>query len=135
MNVFVKYLSHIIFACALGYFGLLAFVMEKDPMINKMIMIMIGGFWILWIFAKSFLKIVFAVALLGAMIFAGYYVMHAEEIECKKAGREWNKVEKVCEDKKSVSEKLKNAVSDMVKSTFQKWKEDNIKVEKETSEE
>jgi len=135
MNIFIKYLSHIIFACALGYFGLLAFVFEKDPMINKMIMVVIGGFWILWIFARSFLKIVCAVALLGAMFFAGYYVIHAEEIECKKAGREWNKVEKVCEDKKTVGEKLKNAVSDMVKSTFQKWKESNIKVETNSEEE
>ncbi|MBR6409665.1 MAG: hypothetical protein IKS23_05465 [Alphaproteobacteria bacterium] len=135
MNIFIKYLSHIIFACALGYFGLLAFVLEKDPMINKMIMVMIGGFWVLWIFAKSFLKIVFAVALLAVMLFAGYYVLHAEEIECKKAGREWNKTEKVCEDKKTVGEKLKNVVSDMVKSTFQKWKEDNIKVEQQDSDE
>ncbi len=134
MNIFVKYLSHIIFACALGYFGLLAFVLEKDPMINKMIMIMIGGFWILWIFAKSFLKIVFAVALVGAIAFAGYYVIHAEEIECKKAGREWNKELKVCEDKKTVGEKIKNAVSDVVKSTFKKWKEDNIKVEQKDEE-
>ncbi|MBR2300263.1 MAG: hypothetical protein IJ870_06825 [Alphaproteobacteria bacterium] len=131
MNIFIKYLSHIVFACALGYFGLLAFVMEKDPMMNQMIMVMIGGFWILWIFAKSFLKIVFALALLIAMLFAGYYVIHAEEIECKKAGREWNKVEKVCQDKKTVKEKLKNAVSDAVKSAFQKFKEDNFKVEKE----
>jgi len=135
MNIFIKYISHIIFACALGYFGLLAFVFEKDPMINKMIMVMIGGFWILWIFAKSFLKIVFAIALLGAIVFAGYYVVHAEEIECKKAGREWNKVEKVCQDKKSVHEKIKGAVSDMIKSTFQKWKEDNIKVEHTNEEE
>lgn len=131
MNIFVKYLSHIIFACALGYFGLLAFVLEKDPMINKMIMVMIGGFWILWIFAKSFLKIVFAVALLGAMLFAGYYVLHAEELECKKAGREWNKELKVCEDKKTVTEKL----SDLFKTTFKKWKEDNIKVEQQQNEE
>lgn len=130
MKIF-KYFSHILFALALAYFGLLAFVFQKDVMFNQMIMIMIAGFWILWIFAKSLLKMIAAVALVGAMLCAGYYVMHHEEIECKKAGREWNKVEKKCEDKKSMTEKIKNAVADALKSSLKRWKEENIKVEKE----
>jgi len=130
MNIFIKYISHIAFACALGYFGLLAFVMEKDPMTNKMIMVIIAGFWVLWIFAKSLLKMAAAIILVGGMVFAGYYVIHAEEIECKKAGREWNKTLQICEDKKTVGEKIKGALSSMVKTTFKKWAGDNIKIEK-----
>ena len=133
MRIF-KYLSHILFALALAYFGVLAFVFQKDVLFNQMIMVMIGGFWILWIFAKSLIKMIAAVALIAAMVFAGYYVMHAEEIECKKAGREWNKTEKVCEDKKPIHQRIKNAVADALKSSFKKWKEDNIKVEKEKQE-
>ena len=133
MKIF-KYFSHILFALALAYFALLAFVFQKDVMFNEMIMIMIAGFWILWIFAKSLLKIIAAVVIVGAMAFAGYYVLHADEIECKKAGKEWNKIEKICEEKKPIHQKIKNAVIDAFKSSFSKWKEENIKVEKETAE-
>ena len=126
----IKYAVHILFACALAYFGLLAFVIEKDPMLNKMIMIMIVGFWLLWIFAKSVIKIMLAIVLLGAMLFAGYYVLHYQELECKNAGRHWNKELKVCEDKKTMTQRLKDAAGNLFKTTFKKWTSDNIKVEK-----
>ena len=128
---FLKYLPHIAFMLALSYFGMLAFLMEKDPMLNKMIMIMIGGFWVLWIFAKSFIKIMAAVALLGAIAYAGYYVMNAEKIECKKAGREWNETLQVCQDKKTVTEKVKDVVSGAKKTILRKFK----KSKSETTEE
>ena len=130
MNIFIKYIVHIVFAAALSYFALLAFVLEKDPMTNKMMMVLVAGFWVLWFFAKSLIKMVAGIALVGGMIFAGYYIVHAEEIECKKAGREWNKELQVCQDKKTVGEKIKGALSGMVKTTFKKWAGDNIKIEK-----
>ena len=126
---FLKYFPHIVFALALSYFGFLAFLLEKDPMMNKMIMVMICGFWILWIFAKSLIKIMAAIVLLGAMAYAGYYVMNAKEIECKKAGREWNAKLEVCEDKKTMGEKLKSAVSNGVKNMLQKLKDEKVKKE------
>ncbi len=122
MNFIVKYLSHIIFAAVAGYFAFLAFLVEKDPMINKMILIIVLGLWILWIFAKSFLKILAAIVLVAGMLLAGYYVLHADEIECKKSGREWNKELKVCEDKKSIVEKAQGYL--------RKWLKENIKLEK-----
>ena len=130
MKLFIKYAVHIAFATVLGYFALLAFVLEQEPMTNKMLMLLTLGFWALWIFAKSLLKMIAAVLLIGALAFAGYYIIHAEEIECKKAGREWNKTLQICEDKKTMGEKIKGALSGMVKTTFKKWKDDNIKIEK-----
>ncbi len=130
MNIFIKYLSHIAFASALAYFGFLAFVAEKDPMTNKMIMIVVGGLWVLWIFAKSLIKMAVLVALIGTMLFAGYYVIHAKEIECKNAGRHWNKELQICEDKKTIGQKLKSTMSDVFKTTLKKWTSENIKVEK-----
>lgn len=128
---FLKYFPHIAFTVALAYFALLAFVMEKDPMMNKMIMLMICCLWVLWIFAKSLIKIAAAIVLLGAMAYAGYYVMNAKEIECKKAGREWNAKLEVCEDKKTMGEKLKAAVSDAVKTTLKKFKAEKAEAAKE----
>ena len=132
---FLKYFPHIVFAVALAYFGMLAFLFEKDPTMNKMIMVMICGFWVLWIFAKSVIKIMFAIVLLGAMAYAGYYVMNAKEIECKKAGREWNVKTQTCEDKKTMAEKLKAAVSDAVKTTLNKLKKEKAEEAKEEQEE
>lgn len=126
----LKYIPHILFVGALAYFALLAFVLEKDPMMNKMIMIMICGLWVLWIFAKTLIKTLMVLALVAVMCWAGYYVMHAKEIECKNAGREWNAKEQICEDKKPIAEKLKNAVSNGVKTVLQKFKEDKEKAEK-----
>ena len=128
---FLKYFPHIVFALALSYFGFLAFLLEKDPMMNKMIMVMICGFWVLWIFAKSLIKIMMAVALLGAIAYAGYYVMNVKRIECEKAGREWNEKLQVCEDKKTLVEKF----ADSVKAMKQMLKKDNKKEKAETSEE
>ncbi len=130
MNIFTKYFSHIVFAAALAYFATLAFVMDKDPMTNKMLMVIVAGLWVLWIFAKSLLKTAAVIAIIGAVTLAGYYVIHAKEIECKNAGRVWNKKLEICEDKKTISEKIKGAMSDMFKTTFKKWAEDNIKIEK-----
>lgn len=133
MKFFLKYLSHIIFAGALAYYGLLAFVIESNPMVNKMIMILIAGFWILWIFAKSFVKVIGAIALLLAMAFACYYIMHADEIECKKSGKEWNEKLKTCEEKKTTVEKLKSAVTNMMKDALNKWKESKAKTDEENT--
>ena len=130
MKLFIKYAVHIAFASSLVYFSLLAFVLEQEPMTNKMLMILTLGFWALWIFAKSLLKMAAVLVLIGTMIFAGYYVIHAEEIECKNSGRHWNKELQSCENKKTMGEKIKGALSDVIKTTFQKWKEDNIKIEK-----
>lgn len=130
----LKYIPHIIFVVALAYFALLAFVLEKDPMMNKMIMVMVCGLWLLWIFAKTFIKTLMVLALLAAMGYAGYYITHAKEIECKNAGREWNAKEQICEDKKTISEKLKNAVSNAVKSTLKKLKEEKAKAEEQLEE-
>ena len=124
---FLKLFPHIAFALALAYFGFLAFILEKDPMMNQMTMVMICGLWILWIFAKSLIKIIAALFLLGGICYTGYYVMHAKEIECKKAGREWNAKLEICEDKKTVGEKLKAAVSNAVKTTLQKFKDEKSK--------
>lgn len=126
---FFKYLPHILFVSALAYFALLAFVLEKDPMMNKMIMLMICCLWLLWIFAKSLIKIAAAIALLAGICYGGYYVMHAKEIECKKAGREWNAKLEVCEDKKTMGEKLKSAVSNAVKTTLKKLNKGKTRTE------
>ena len=123
MKFFLKYFSHVIFALALSYYALLAFVIETNPMLNKMIMVIIAGFWILWIFAKSFIKILAALALLLTMCFAGYYIMHADEIECKKSGKEWNEKLQICEEKKTTGEKIKNAVTNIIKDTVHKLKD------------
>lgn len=127
MKFIIKYLSHIIFACLLAYYAVLAYVADVNPITNQMMMVIVSGFWILWVFAKSFLKIIAAIALLGAMCFAGYYIIHAEEIECKKAGKEWNEKTQTCEEKKTTGEKLKSAISDMIKSTLNKWRDSKIK--------
>ena len=126
----LKYIPHILFVGALAYFALLAFVLEKDPMMNKMIMIMICGLWVLWIFAKTLITTLMVLALVAVMCWSCYYVMHAKESECKNAGREWNAKEQICEDKKPIAEKLKNAVSNGVKTVLQKFKEDKEKAEK-----
>ena len=119
----LKSLPHIIFAIALLYFGFLAFLLEKDPMMNKMIMVMICGFWLLWIFAKSLIKIIAAIVLIAAMAYAGYYIMNAKEIECKNAGRHWNEKLQICEEKKTMSKKIKSAVTDVLKTTLKKIKD------------
>lgn len=129
----LKYFPHIVFVLLLAYFGMLAFLIEKDPMMNKMIMVVICGFWVLWIFAKSLIKIMMAVALLCVIAYAGYYVMNAKQIECEKAGREWNEKLQICEDKKTMAEKLKAAVSDAVKITLNKLKKEKAE-EKEKAE-
>lgn len=121
----LKYIPHILFLSALAYFALLAFVLDKDPMMNKMIMVMICGLWVLWIFAKTFIKVMMIVVLLAVMGYAGYYIVHAEEIECKKAGREWNAKERICEDKKTMSEKF----VDSVRSILKQFKEETAKQE------
>lgn len=131
---FLKYFPHIAFAIALAYFGMLAFLMEKDPMMNKMIMVMICGFWLLWIFAKSFIKIMMVIALLGAIAYAGYYVMNVERIECEKAGREWNEKLQVCEDKKTIGEKLRSSVMNGVKAIKQKITKNNTEAKQEKEE-
>lgn len=127
MNFVVKYLSHLIFAVALGYFAFLAFVLEQNQTVNEMIMVVIAGIWILWIFAKSLLKMIAAALVVGGILFAGYYVLHAEEIACKNSGREWNKELKVCEDKKTFVEKAQGYL--------RKWVKENIKIEKKETEE
>ncbi len=134
MKFFLKYFSHVIFALALSYYALLAFVIETNPMVNKMIMVIIAGFWILWIFAKSFVKILAAIALLLAMCFAGYYIMNADKIECKKSGKEWNEKLQICEEKKTTSEKIKNAVTNVLKDAMNKFKENKTDNKPETSE-
>ena len=138
MKFFLKYFSHVIFAIALAYYGVLAFLIETNPMTNKMIMVIIGGFWILWIFAKSFVKILAAIALLLTMCFAGYYIMHADEIECKKSGKEWNEKLQICEEKKTTGEKIKNAVTNIIKDTVHKLKDgkssEKPEVQKENTE-
>lgn len=125
----LKYSVHVVFGIFLAYFGLLAFVFDKDPIINKMMMVIVAGVWLLWIFAKSMLKIVLITLIVGSIGFACYYVLHAPEIECKKSGREWNKKEQLCEDKKTVFEKIKNSFSDIMGETVKQWVSENIKIE------
>ena len=134
MSFITKYLSHFIFAVAAGYFALLACVAEQDPTLNKMILFIILGLWILWIFAKSFLKILAAVVLVAGMIAAGYYVLNADEIECKRSGREWNKELQVCENKKTLAEKAEGFLRKFFKGSVDFDKELDNAVEKMSAE-
>ena len=126
MSIFSKYFVHIAFLLVGSYFAFLAFVLETEPMKNKMFLLLVACLWCLWFFMKSLLKTLIGLCLLGGAIYAGYYIMNQDQIECEKSGKEWNEKLKVCEEKKGLMEK----VSSNLKSTVKVWLSKNVKMEK-----
>ena len=97
---------NVIFAGMILYYAILAFVFEVSPLSNKMMLVGVFCLWLMWILAKSIIKIILAVLLVVALLVGWYHVSHYDEIQCKENGGVWNVQTQICEEKLSFFEKI-----------------------------
>jgi len=125
MSFLAKYLSHFIFGFVAAYFAFAAFVQHQEPETNKVILLIVLCVWVLWIFAKSLLKMIVVVGVLCAIVFAVYYLFNTDKIECKKAGHQWNATAKICEDS--------GAFAEQAEGYLRNWFKGNVSFEKDVA--
>ena len=106
----------------LAYYGFLAFVLEKDPFLNKTIMLGIVFLWGVWFFLKNIIKILLIVAIIGCGAYGWYRYANMDRIKCEESGREWNEATKTCEDKLTFWQEIQNK--------WEKFKKSAIVIEK-----
>ena len=106
----------------LAYYGFLAFVLEKDPFLNKTIMLGIVFLWGVWFFLKNIIKILLIVAIIGCGAYGWYRYANMDRIKCEESGREWNETTKTCEDKLTFWQEIQNK--------WEKFKKSAIVIEK-----
>lgn len=103
-----------VFAAALLYYGFLGFVLENNPLVDKLIFFVVIGLWMFWLLAKNLFKIIL-LAVVIAMAGYGYYAYtHKDIAECEVSGGEWNKETKTCEAKLSWWQKAMQMWEDYV---------------------
>ena len=106
----------------LAYYGFLAFVLEKDPFLNKTIMLGIVFLWGVWFFLKNIIKILLIVAIIGCGAYGWYRYANMDRIKCEESGRVWNEATKTCKEKLAFWEEIQNK--------WEKFKKSAIVIEK-----
>ena len=106
----------------LAYYGFLAFVLEKDPFLNKTIMLGIVFLWGVWFFLKNIIKILLIVAIIGCGAYGWYRYANMDRIKCEESGRVWNEATQTCEEKLTFWEEIQNK--------WEKFKKSAIVIEK-----
>ena len=106
----------------LAYYGFLAFVLEKDPFLNKTIMLGIVFLWGVWFFLKNIIKILLIVAIIGCGAYGWYRYANMDRIKCEESGRGWNEATQTCEEKLTFWEEIQNK--------WEKFKKSAIVIEK-----
>lgn len=97
---------NVIFIVALIYYGIQAFVLGHNVMLNKLIMVGLAGGWILWFAAKNFLKILFVIVLIAAGAYGCYYFSHQEQHKCEDSGGVWDAKTQTCKEKQTLWQQI-----------------------------
>ncbi len=104
-----KNFINVVLALLTTYYFLLAFVLEISPTENKIILTGVIVLWVFWLFAKAIITLVMSFIVLILIGYGYYYYTHYDEIVCKNNGGVWNSEEKICEEKTTFIEKIKEA--------------------------
>ncbi len=104
----LKNIVNLFFGIAASYYALLAFVLEIAPTENKIMLAGVVVLWLLWLFAKAIITLVFSIIIVLLILYGWYYYNHYDEIVCKNNGGVWNKQEQICEEKVDLWQKIKD---------------------------
>ena len=75
------------------------FLLGQDELTIKAQAVGVIFLWVLWVVAKSIIKLLLFIALLLVGGYGYYYYTHHSEISCEENGGYWNAKEEVCEEK------------------------------------
>ena len=64
--------------------------------------------WLFWLFAKAIITLVLSLIVVCLLMYGWYYYTHYDEIVCKNNGGNWNKQEKICEEKVDLWQRIKD---------------------------
>lgn len=91
-----------LFGAAVLFYIVRILVFGQDTLLIKLEAGGVVFLWLLWTFAKSFIKILLFVTLLAVGAFGYYQYSHRNEIACEDNGGRWNSERGTCEEKSSL---------------------------------
>ncbi len=92
--------------CTLVYLARI-FLLGQDDFTIKAQALGIVFLWVLWIVAKSIIKLLLFIALLLLGLYGYYYYTHHDEIACEESGGYWNAKEETCEEKGTIWQQIR----------------------------
>ena len=103
-----------IFLAAMLYYAFLGFVVQNNPLADRLVFFAVVGLWLLWLLAKNVFKLILLAVVIAACAYGYYAYTHKAIAECEASGGEWNKETKKCEAKRSWWEKAMKLWDDYV---------------------
>lgn len=108
----VKSPVSVILFCSLVYFAFQAYVLNNQPVMNKLCMFGVLAVWGLWFVLRHMFGLLLILLLIGGGFYLYYAKDHKAETECENNGGYWNSNTKTCEEKVGVLEQIKKMWGD-----------------------
>ena len=102
----LKYPVSILFALAIAYYAVQAYVFGVNPFINRLIVYGLAVLWILWLVARHMVKLFLLLLFAGVLLYGWNWYATREIRKCEESGRVWNKETKACEEKKTIMQRI-----------------------------
>ena len=83
------------------------FIFGQDEFAIKFQALGVAFFWVLWVVAKSIIKLILFIALLLVGAYGYYNYNNHDKISCEDSGGYWNAKEEICEEKTGIWQWIK----------------------------
>lgn len=102
----LKYPVSVLFALAIAYYAVQAYVFGISPFINRLIVYGLVVLWILWLVARHMVKLFLLLLFAGVLLYGWNWYATREIRKCEESGRIWNEETKACEEKKTIMQRI-----------------------------